>query len=124
MSEETPLIECPTAATWRAWLERHHETATEVWLVYYKRHTGQPSVKYHEALEEALCYGWIDGKIKRLDDQRYMQRWTPRRPRSNWSAINRALVEKLTREGRMAPAGLKAVEEAARRGRWPPPEDK
>ena len=90
---------------WRAWLERNHRQAAEIWLVYYKKHTRRPSVAYAEAVEEALCYGWIDGIVKRIDDERYAQRFTPRRAGSAWSELNRQRARRLIDEGRMTSAG-------------------
>jgi uncharacterized protein YdeI (YjbR/CyaY-like superfamily) len=92
-------------AEFRTWLEEHHETASEVWLGYYKKATGKPSLTWSEAVDEALCFGWIDGKVQRIDDERHRQRFTPRKPRSNWSAINVAKVGELRAQGRMTPAG-------------------
>jgi uncharacterized protein YdeI (YjbR/CyaY-like superfamily) len=89
----------------RAWLEEHHERATEVWIGYWKKHTGKPSLTWSQAVDEALCFGWIDGVLRRVDDERHMQRFTPRKPTSNWSAVNVAKVEQLRAEGRMRPAG-------------------
>ena len=89
----------------RAWLEEHHESASEVWLGYWKKHTGKPSLTWSQAVDEALCFGWIDGVLRRVDDERHMQRFTPRKPTSNWSAVNIAKVEQLRAEGRMRPAG-------------------
>lgn len=94
---------------WRAWLEQNHDKAPEIWLVYYKKNSGKPSVSYDEAVEEALCFGWIDGITKTLDADRYAQRFTPRRPKSNWSEPNKRRVEKMIREGRMTPAGLAKI---------------
>ena len=91
---------------WRAWLERHHDRSSGTWLVFYKRHTGKPSVSYDDAVEEALCFGWIDSIVRRLDDERYAQKFTPRRPGSAWSQSNRERVEKMIRAGRMTEAGL------------------
>ncbi|MBI5490500.1 MAG: YdeI/OmpD-associated family protein [Deltaproteobacteria bacterium] len=96
-------------AAWRAWLEKHHETAGEIWLVYYKRHTGKASVTYGEALDEALCFGWIDGIVKRVDDERYMQRWTPRKNARGWSAVNLGHMRRLIAEGRVRPHGLRVL---------------
>ncbi len=107
-----------SAAEWRAWLAQNHAGEAEIWLVYYKRAAGKASVTHEEALDEALCYGWIDGVINRLDDERYMQRWTPRKPGSVWSAANKARIEKLTHEGRMAPPGLAKAAAARRDGSW------
>ena len=92
------------------WLEEHHESDTEVYVGYWKKHTGKPSLTWSEAVDQALCFGWIDGRVNRIDDERHMQRFTPRRPNINWSNINVAKVERLTEEGRMRPAGLAAFE--------------
>ena len=88
-----------------AWLERNHATATEVWVGYYKRATGTPSLTWSQAVDEAICFGWIDGVMHGVDDERHEQRFTPRKPGSNWSAVNVAKVERLRAEGRMRPAG-------------------
>ena len=97
-------------AEWRQWLEQHHATATETWLVYYRKTTGKPSITYPESLEEALCFGWIDSLIQKIDDEKYARKFTPRRAGSKWSALNRHLVAKLVSQGRMAPAGLACVD--------------
>jgi uncharacterized protein YdeI (YjbR/CyaY-like superfamily) len=90
---------------WRAWLEKHHGTEKEVWLVYYKKHTGQPSVSYNDAVEEALCFGWIDSIVKRIDEEKYAQKFTPRKDTGNWSEPNRKRLRKLIQEGRLTEAG-------------------
>lgn len=90
------------------WLEENHATKTEVWLVYYKKHTGKPSITYIESVKEALCFGWIDGLKKRLDDERYVHRFTPRKPNSRWSPTNIALAKELIESGDMTEAGLEA----------------
>jgi len=95
-----------TIRQWRAWLEKHHASATEIWLVFYKQHTGVASIAYHDALDEALCFGWVDSLVKRLDDSRYARKFTPRRADSKWSDINRTRYAELKAEGRMTPAGL------------------
>ena len=97
-----------TPARLRAWLERNHATAKELWIGFYKKESGRGGVVYRQALDEALCFGWIDGIVRRVDEQSYMQRFTPRRPRSYWSSVNIARAEELEREGRMAPAGRAA----------------
>jgi len=107
-----------TAAEWRAWLAEHHETATEIWLIYYKKGSSKKSLTYLEALEEALCYGWIDSTVGRLDAERYKQRYTPRNPDSVWSASNKERIEKLIAEGRMTEAGLAKIRAAKRNGSW------
>jgi len=91
---------------WRAWLARHHDSESEVWLVFYKRHAGRPSIAYLDAVDEALCFGWIDSLIKRLDDDRYARKFTPRKPDSKWSAGNRKRFAELQASGRVAPAGF------------------
>ena len=92
------------------WLEQNHGTTDEVYVGYWKKHTGKPSLKWSEAVDQALCFGWIDGRLNRIDDERHMQRFTPRRPGSNWSKVNVEKVAKLTEAGRMRPAGLAAFE--------------
>lgn len=102
-----------TPADLRAWLEKHHATETELWVGLYKKGSGKPSVTWPEVVDEALCLGWIDGIRKSLDAESYVNRITPRKPRSNWSAINVKRVAELKREGRMRPAGLRAFEQRA-----------
>jgi uncharacterized protein YdeI (YjbR/CyaY-like superfamily) len=104
--KHTSLLHLSTRAAWRAWLAEHHATHTEVWLAYAKKHTEQPRVAYADAVEEALCFGWIDGLVHAVDDAHYAQRFTPRRPRSKWSELNRKRFRKMTKEGLMTPAGL------------------
>ncbi len=100
------------------WLAENHGTADGVWIKVAKKATGIPSVTHQEALDVALCYGWIDGQRNRFDDEWFLQRFTPRRARSNWSKINRGKVERLITAGRMQPAGLREVERARADGRW------
>jgi uncharacterized protein YdeI (YjbR/CyaY-like superfamily) len=97
----------------RGWLEENHATASELWVGYYKKGSGRPSVTWAEVVEEALCFGWIDGKVQRIDEHRYRQRLTPRKRNSNWSAVNVAKIAELRTQGRMTPAGEAAF--AARR---------
>lgn len=97
-----------TPAEFRAWLEKHHSSTSELWVGFYKKGSGRPSITWPEAVDEALCVGWIDGIRKSIDEESYRIRFTPRKPRSTWSAVNLARVEALTREGRMRPAGLEA----------------
>lgn len=108
----------PDAPAWRAWLEENHATVPAVWLVMAKKGGNITSLDYAGALDEALCFGWIDGQTRRRDDGSSFQRWTPRGPRSRWSARNIGHVERLTAEGRMTPAGFAAVEAAKADGRW------
>lgn len=117
MMEQTPL-EFADAATWRAWLAENHYTTPEAWVIHYKKKSGLSGLRYAEALEEALAFGWIDGMMRSIDGDRIMQRYTPRRPASNWSESNKDRVAKLIREGRMAASGLAAVERAKAKGKW------
>jgi uncharacterized protein YdeI (YjbR/CyaY-like superfamily) len=109
-------------ATWRCWLERHGSSKTEIWLVFYKKKhvekTGAACVSYDEAVEEALCFGWIDGILKRIDDTQHVIRFSPRKPRSVWSESNKKRVRRLTKEKRMTEAGLALVRAAKKDGRW------
>jgi uncharacterized protein YdeI (YjbR/CyaY-like superfamily) len=107
-----------SADEWEAWLEENHSDAGGVWIKMAKKASGIESVDHPQALESALCFGWIDGRRERLDETYFLQRFTPRRPRSNWSRINRDKVERLTAEGRMRPGGLAEVESAKADGRW------
>ena len=97
---------------WRDWLSKHGQSETEVWLIYYKKDSGQPRIPYDHAVEEALCFGWIDSIVKRMDDQKFAQKFTPRRDGSRWSALNTRRVRKLIQEGRMTEAGLAKVDAA------------
>jgi len=105
---DVTFFETPEAM--RAWLDEHHAEATELWIGFYKKGTGKPSLTWPESVAEALCYGWIDGIRKSIDDESYKIRFTPRKPRSVWSAVNVRLVEELEKQGRMKPAGRKAFE--------------
>ena len=105
-------------AGWRAWLIEHHGSSSGVYLMSWRRVTGRASVGYEPAVEEALCVGWIDSTGRRLDDERSIQWFGPRRPGSGWARTNKARVERLSAEGLMLPAGIAAVEEAKRRGTW------
>jgi uncharacterized protein YdeI (YjbR/CyaY-like superfamily) len=118
MNKEQPEIAFSSSAAWRTWLEMNHALSDGIWLKFYKKGSGTPSVVYSEALDQALCYGWIDGQLKAGDEYYYLQRFTPRRPRSTWSKRNISHVERLEKEGLMKPSGLKAVEDAKRDGRW------
>jgi uncharacterized protein YdeI (YjbR/CyaY-like superfamily) len=97
-------------AKWRAWLQENSEGAAEVWLLYYKKDTGRPRIAYADAVEEAICFGWIDSKIKKLDQARFAQLFTPRKPRSKWSRINIDRARRMIREGKMTAAGLKVFD--------------
>jgi uncharacterized protein YdeI (YjbR/CyaY-like superfamily) len=101
---------------WRAWLAANFRTEREVWLIYYKKQSGQPRIPYEVAVEEALCFGWVDSIVKRIDDEKYAQKFTPRRNHTKWSALNVQRMEKLIKEGRMTEAGLVTYDPAARSG--------
>ena len=105
-------------AAFDAWLRRHHARETEIWLRIYKKDSGRPTITSAQALDVALCWGWIDGIRKRYDDESFLQRYTPRRARSIWSQINRDHVARLTAAGRMQPAGQRQVDAAKADGRW------
>jgi uncharacterized protein YdeI (YjbR/CyaY-like superfamily) len=111
-------IYAPDRAVWRAWLETNGETAPAVWLVYYKKGSGQPSITWDEAVDEALCFGWIDSKARPIDERRYMQYFSPRKPKSAWSAVNKARLERLTAAGLMREPGLRAIAAAKANGSW------
>jgi uncharacterized protein YdeI (YjbR/CyaY-like superfamily) len=111
-------VEVPDAAAWRAWLEQHHETEPEVWVRYWKKGSGKPSIVWAEAVEIALAFGWIDGLIRGIDEHCYAQRWTPRRPKSKWSRVNREIALRLIASGEMRPMGLAAVEAGKASGEW------
>jgi uncharacterized protein YdeI (YjbR/CyaY-like superfamily) len=105
---------------WRAWLARHHKTAPEIWLIYYKKDSGKPRIPYNDAVEEALCYGWIDSLVKPIDGKKYAQRYSPRRKKSKLSDMNRERVRRLIMAGRMTKAGLAAIERLGRKARKVP----
>jgi len=103
---------------WRKWLEENYKNYNEVWLIYYKKHTGQKRIPYDDAVEEALCFGWIDSTVKRIDEDRFSQKFTPRRDRSFWSDLNKNRVKKLIKNGLMREPGLKKIEKAKSSGDW------
>ncbi|HEY1590197.1 MAG TPA: YdeI/OmpD-associated family protein [Solirubrobacteraceae bacterium] len=115
---ELPIIDARDQTAWRDWLEANHNSQDGVWLKFAKKGSPTATVSYAEALEEALCYGWIDGQARRHDEHFYLQRFTPRRARSKWSQNNVEKAGRLIDEGRMHPAGLAAIEAAKADGRW------
>jgi len=118
MADELPDLVVLDAAAWRRWLAANHASSAGVWLRLAKKGMNEPTqLRYAEALDEALCHGWIDGQVRRFDDASYRQRFTPRRPRSAWSQNNVANIERLLGEGRMTPAGVAAFEAARADGR-------
>jgi uncharacterized protein YdeI (YjbR/CyaY-like superfamily) len=113
-----PILAFASQAEWEAWLDDEHAGSDGVWIKFAKKGSGVPTVSYAEALDVALCYGWIDSQVRSLDERFYLQKFTPRRSRSKWSRINRAKIEELLEQGRMKPAGLAQVELARADGRW------
>ena len=117
-SDGFDIVHAADRDEWRAWLAEHHAAEKGVWLVIDKKASTEPSVTYDEAVEEALCFGWIDSRTRGLDDFRYLQTFTPRKPGSIWAATNKVRVERLIAEGRMTPAGLALIEAAKADGSW------
>lgn len=107
-----------TAKDWKKWLEKNHAKSMGIWLRFFKKGSGIPSVTYAEALDEALCYGWIDSLLQKYDEVSYLQKFSPRRPKSLWSKRNIGHVQRLSKEGRMQPAGKREMEAARTDGRW------
>lgn len=99
---------------WRQWLKKNHGSQREVWLIYYKKHTGRPTIPYEDSVEEALCYGWIDSILKRIDDQKFVRKFTPRNDRSIWSELNKKRTKKMIEQGRMTKAGLAKFKQAGK----------
>ena len=116
--DDKPRVQPAGRAEWRAWLEANHRASGGVWLITWKRRAGEPTVGYEEAVEEALCFGWIDGVIRRVDDDRLMEWFAPRRPKSTWSRTNKERVARLEAAGLMTEAGRRAVEIARANGSW------
>jgi uncharacterized protein YdeI (YjbR/CyaY-like superfamily) len=116
--DDAPLVEADDRETWHAWLDANHATASGAWLVTWRRTSGRVGLDYEAAIEEALCFGWVDSTGGRVDDERGKLYFAPRKPRSGWAATNKARIERLIAEGRMAPAGLAAIERAKANGSW------
>ncbi len=117
-TKDLPVKRFTARREWEAWLEGHHDSAPGIWLELARKDSGLASISRAEALEVALCYGWIDGQAASVDGRRFRQRFTPRRTRSKWSQINCAAVERLHALGRLAPGGIREMEAAKRDGRW------
>jgi uncharacterized protein YdeI (YjbR/CyaY-like superfamily) len=115
---ELPVISFASQDEWEAWLEKNHVSCCGIWLRIYKKDSGVKSISYPEALDGALCYGWIDGLKRPFDAKSWIQRFTPRRPKSLWSRINTSHVERLARLEKIKPAGVAAIEAAKKDGRW------
>lgn len=118
MNPNAELIYFDSPSDWRDWLEKHGANETELWVGIYKKDSGKSGITYEEAVNEALCFGWIDGLTKRVDDISYKIRFTPRKPKGNWSTSNIKRVEALIKSGKMTPAGLKHIDAAKSDGRW------
>ena len=103
---------------WRAWLMKNHGSKKEVWLVYYKKHTGKSSIPYDDSVGEALCFGWVDSIIRKIDAEKYARKFTPRTGKSRWSEANKKRVEKMIKEGKMTEAGVASVKNAKECGQW------
>jgi uncharacterized protein YdeI (YjbR/CyaY-like superfamily) len=115
---DLPVLFFETPEAWRNWLEENYQDTLGVWLRFYKKETGTKSLNHATALDEALCFGWIDGQSNKYDTESFLQKFTPRRPRSMWSKRNIEHIERLEREGKMRPSGWKEVEAAKADGRW------
>ena len=115
---DAPEVFVEDRATWRAWLEANHDAAGGAWLVTWRSRSGRQGLPYEDAVEEALCFGWVDGTAGTVDEERGKLYFAPRKPNSGWAATNKARVERLIAEGRMAPAGLAAIERAKANGSW------
>jgi uncharacterized protein YdeI (YjbR/CyaY-like superfamily) len=118
MADDLPTLMFASQADWESWLDAQHDESRGVWIKMAKKATGIPSITHAEALESALCYGWIDGQRASLDEAYFLQKFTPRRPRSGWSRVNREKALELLGAGRMRPGGLREVERAQADGRW------
>ena len=119
MAEKEIETFCPTSRQhWRAWLEEHHAEKQSVWLIYHKKKSAIPSLSWSEAVDEALCFGWIDSQAKPIDDHTYMQFFSRRKPKSVWSKINKEKVQQLNNHGLMTPAGLRVIDIAKQNGSW------
>jgi uncharacterized protein YdeI (YjbR/CyaY-like superfamily) len=116
--EPVPEYYAASRKDWRSWLRQHHDQQDRVWLIIYKKGSGVPSLTYAEAVEEALCFGWIDSKANKRDDRHYVQLFARRNPKSNWSALNKERVARLVKAKQMTKAGMAVIEEAKRNGRW------
>jgi uncharacterized protein YdeI (YjbR/CyaY-like superfamily) len=111
-------LQVTSRADWRAWLEKNHKKEKEVWLIHYKKHTGKATLTYDDAIEEALCYGWVDGLLRSLDNERYILRYSPRRKKSIWSELNKKRANRMIKQGQMTQAGLAKIREAKKNGEW------
>jgi uncharacterized protein YdeI (YjbR/CyaY-like superfamily) len=121
--EITETLYVTNRKDWRAWLENNYDIKKEIWLLYYKKHTKKPTIPYDDAVEEALCFGWIDSTVKRIDDEKHVQRYSPRNLNSVWSQHNIKRVKKMIKEGKMKDVGLKKYEYGMKKNLQAPPND-
>ncbi|WP_324671338.1 YdeI/OmpD-associated family protein [Hymenobacter sp. GOD-10R] len=119
MAEEALEMFCPTSRQhWRTWLQEHHRQQQSVWLVYHKKNSATPTLTWSEAVDEALCFGWIDSLAKPIDNERYRQFFSRRKPKSGWSRVNKEKIQRLIAEGQMTQAGFDSIETAKQNGAW------
>lgn len=118
MNAKTKQLYVTDRDQWRQWLSEHHAAEAGIWLIFYKRATSRPTIEYGAAVEEALCFGWIDSIIKRVDAEKYVRKFTPRNERSDWSKLNKERVAKMIKSGRMTEAGLVKIRAAKKNGSW------
>lgn len=111
-----------TSDDWREWLKSNHDKEQEVWLIFFKKETGEPSIEYESAVEDALCFGWIDSIIKKIDEKKYARKFTPRKDSSKWSELNKKRIAKLIKNNRMTEIGLAKIETAKKNGQWDKPD--
>ena len=117
-------IEFKNPSEWQAWLSENHDKENEIWLIFHKKATGIPCIEYKDSLDEALCFGWVDSLIKKIDEEKYARKFTPRKDNSKWSLVNKKRVEELIQDGRMTEHGLKKVNAAKQSGNWDSPTQK
>jgi len=117
-TNEIPIIAFDTIQKWENWLSKNHEQQTAIWFKFFKKNSGVKTISYAQALDVALCYGWIDSQLKPFDDKAYLQKFSPRRTKSMWSKRNREHIARLIKEKRMQPSGMKQVIDAKKDGRW------
>ena len=118
MPDEIKTLTFATQKAWRNWLAQNHQTEQAIWLIFYKAGAGKKAITYSEAVDEALCFGWIDSKVQKVDEQSRRQYFSKRKPRSVWSKINKAKIERLVADGLMTPAGMSCIELAKQNGSW------
>lgn len=118
LKDGQPSFHAPDPDAWRQWLSDHHATEKSVWLIIYRKNSGTPSINYDQAVDVALCFGWIDSKANKRDEQSYYQFFARRNPKSKWSRVNKQKIERLSAEGLLHPAGLAVIEQAKQNGAW------